>query len=328
MSSYNEVTTSSQEGSYDSDGYLHTTRTFQVMGVTPATFWGAFQFIPNLSTGQPGLPAYGDEFLSTTGPVFQGTEPGVSVKCVMYEYTLQPVSAVLFIAVAHYTNDPRRTPLGVNYTSTQQLTFVPIPVVRQVPIIAAGASSGSTVPVFAYEELVYQAPMQVERISHTVSLQRTRLKVIETAIEQQAGVLHKLPIKNYSCKFEGGDITMRGPQWLDVRYHWTYESGVTRYDANDWGRAFDTNDAPSGSLIRLIPPPNRESINPLETNTGAEKFILPPYHTIELGWEVVDDVDLRKPLWFYRIPLRLGAGSFNPTWQGLPGSEKFIWNGL
>ena len=322
-----EVTTSAQDGMYGADGSFRSSRTFTVWGVTPQTFWLAYRSIPCADTAHPAnqMPEYGDTMIVTNGPTFPGTEQGTGVPITVYmhEYTMQPISAVAFRVVAHYTNDPRQTPNGIGYTSTQQLTFVPIPYVRELIVVAAGTSSGTA--AIAYDEAVYQAPMSMERITHSVSLPRSQLKAVETAISQQAGGLHQLPIKQWACKFEGGDVTLQGVQRLDVRYHWTWEGGVPPYTVAMWGTALDEHGSPAGADIRQITPPNQPASSVI-AGTNGQTFLVPPYTTIEMAWDHAGSVYEKKPIWLYRVPLLLGSGSFNPTWMGLPGSEKFIWN--
>lgn len=325
-----EVTTSTQNSSQDSEGYMRVVRTFKVWGVSPATFWKAKTSIPHRdANATPSvadrMPDYGHVFTTTRNPFGVEDTDGVLLDVVLYDFQARQESAITFYVDAIYTNDPRAAPLGQNYTSTQQITLAPIPFVREIQVVTEGQSGTSSTTPISYDEAVYSAPMAVERISHTVSVKRSQLRDVERAVEQQAGTLHTIPVKRYACRFEGADINMRGPQWLDVRYHWTWESGVPAHGESMWTKAlYENGSAPQGAVTFRAPPNTTSSI--VGMNTGSTKFLLPPFHTIDMGWDIHGSDLIRQPVWYYRLNLKEpGAGSFVPGWQGLPGAQNFIW---
>lgn len=335
---WQELLTSSQDITQDRDGYVHFTRTFRITGGNPRNFFGngtgpaPFLSIPILNVGQTingtvvtpqFLPDYGHVMNVGAGPSFVGTSDGgnglMPVSCFLHDYQLRP-GAAHFDAIAYYTNDMRISPLGVSFSSGCQQSMVSIPYARRVPLVF-----GEGVEIkYGFSESYFQTPMEVESISHTVHEPRSQLKFIENAIEQHAKQLHLLPFHPDPVAFLGADIRMQGPQWLEVSYQWQWQQGVFEvssaspktygYSAINNGVGGGYQAFPNANMIV----PGR--ISPL-LNFGAGPYTLPPYHTVDMRFEVAVNGNELTPRWYYQCPFEYVPQG----WQGLVGSSKFIW---
>lgn len=326
-----EVTTSTQDIAYDLEGYASLTRTFKVWGsVAPQTFLADPTVV--LNSSGVGMPQYGSVFATTNGPspVVPADANSVVAPLRLYEYTLQPDSPPgpdIFVAVAHYTNDPTRVPIGQHFHAQQLSTLVPIPFVRTVTVITGGgvATGGS----ISYLESVVQMPMAMQRISQTVSLLRSKIGVVQQSIAQHANELHNLPTiagGGVYSRFDGADIRMRGVQWIDVTYNWTWEQGVVEL-ARDFALTVvdEEGDVVTGVLSAIYPPQIVPLYNAFVGPAGPP-FVLPPFHTIEMHWTTPVQGGEPVPVWQYTLPypVRSDLGG-NTSWRALPGSNLFVW---
>lgn len=294
------------------------TRTFKVWDVSTSAFFANISSITNAS-GTP-LPEHGSVFVTTTGPSGTVGADSTPTDMFLWKYTLHPVSAVVFIAVAHYTNDPRQAPNGQDYRSTAQYAMVNIPYARRIPNIVAGMSGSS---LLALSEAVLPYRMPIQRIAQTVTIQRSLRPIAESAARDEASKIHNVPGVGYA-KFETMDISLRSPQWIDLRYNWTWEQGIKA--------VFDDSDGQYGVLTQLGStdtgyPINDAAIYPkgwmqaVDARLGtASRHVLFPYHTIEMTF--VSAAGVRTPLWVSRLPYVVNPNGAS----SLVGAEKFEWN--
>lgn len=327
-----ETATSRQDISYTNEGYLSFTRTFKVWDISTDTFWGDPSAIgndPNAPTAY--LPAVGSVFVSVNGPnpliPKSGDGAGVSTNAQLTHYSLSPISPVIYTAIAHYSNDPAIVPLGQSFRAQQLSTLAPMPFVRTVDTITGGAAT--TDGAVSYIESVVQVPMACQRISQSVSLRRPQIKDVQQAIAVHANELHTLPVisgGNAYSRFDGADIHMRGAQWIDVTYNWTWEQGVVEFAPNNKQTVVDDQGHVVSVTTAIYPP----QISPLYAQFvgpgGSQKYILPPYHTVEM-FLIQPSEGVFDPVWQYRLPYRVvpDLGSNNLGWAALPGSKSFIW---
>jgi hypothetical protein len=309
-----------QDLSYDVEGYAHVSRVFSVDWINPTVFFGNIAAIPARS-GSGHLPDYGHVLQVVSGPGSAGDGTPTDVK--LYHYALQRVSAVMFKAIARYTNDPRMAPLGQEYAVHQLTATVPIPYVREIQVVVAGISGPSATPfTVGYEPQEISIPMKMQRITQSVVIRRNRRKDAEATAIIAGGQLHKIDGK--IVRFEGVDFRLRGPQWLEARYSWSWEAGISYADfyahpvvvKNEGG-----NDMPNAEIY----PSGIVSALPVIGVDGNALWIVPPYYTIRLQFNAnaaVSAVTPREPQWAWRCPYAL----YPNGWQSLLGSENFEWN--
>ena len=332
-----ELTTSQQEAAYDADGYQHITRTFKVWGVNPVTFFSTIRDIPHRDANatppnNSRLPDYGDVLTTPDGPRSLLNGAGVFTSTELIEYILRPESAVSFLAIARYTNDPRRATQGQNYNCQQLTSLVPIPYVRVVPVLVSNGGGS-----FSATESSINQPMALRRTSQTVTVPRSSLASVHQAAAKQVNCLHDLDRNRWPHKFEGYDVRMRGAQRFEVTYHWTWESGIKVLALDGRQKIRDTNNSdvstpgtgnpgPSAG-VSAIYPPLTASLSDYIVSSGSPQrptdSILAPFHTIEMLWTNVPfggGLLTKTPVWLYRMPFV----DTQPTGhRDLPGSERF-----
>lgn len=304
-----ESTTSQQDVSYDSDGHLSLSRTFKVWDVSTTAFWQSPTSITNAS-GQ-SLPPIGSSLGTVSGPS-PVIPDGAHVQLRLYKYSLQPVSAVLFIVIAHYSNDQRLIPLGQQYRGNQQYSLVNIPFVQTIPVIRAGQTpqASGTLPV-AWRETSIALPLYKHRISQTVSVLRKARASAEQSSLGQVGRLHNLPQWGWA-RYEGMDISLRSPQAMDVTYHWDWEAGIGML----WLYRGVRTDPPDTPIKSIYP----NGTTPLMPELGGDTWLLPPYHTIEMIMQQVGNA--RRPVWYWRTQTDIALNGF----LALYGYSNFEWN--
>lgn len=337
---YVETETSRQDIGFDGDGYIRFSRTFKVWGVNPQVFHKTLHTI--YQNGSPPaqpvpLPGYGDKQeiddpdpnLSALRPFLQSTEGGSAVQAgaiaILHDWILSPIDAVMFLATAHYSNDPHLTPHGAQYHAVQQQAMVTIPYARSMPI-AFGTGAGSSI---GYVEAAFQLPMTIESISHTVAVPVSYLPFIETAIASMTNHIHNLPTIGFAA-FLGIDVRMRGVQWLDVTYNWQWQAGVKDLTPGAAAKFYGADGGAGATpiLAPLLPGPI-PPLNGLMGTGTASQMILPPYHTMEMMWCISPDTGTGAaaiPQWQYRMPYTLTAAT-KDEWKSLYGSSKFLWGG-
>lgn len=326
MASFIETTTSQQDGSYDADGFYSLTRTFRVWGISPAQFIGDPTLIDHRDVRATPpvadkMPQYGSVLRTVSGPnpilASNGERVGIATDVVLFKWTMRPVSAVLFEAVAHYSNDPKLAPMGASYSQHSQYSIVEVPIVRKIQLIAAGQTVTTTSP-WAWVESSLPAYMPVKRISQTVCILRNDRKRVEDVVDWNAGKLVYLRNLNYLVRFEGADIRSRGAQWLDVTYNFTHEMGVRNFSdlvTIDQAHLAQLQQAKQSYLI----PTGGKMAFP-----GAlEVYFLPPYHSIELVYLLPGNTTDPQPAWIYRAK---GAAPQPHSYLSLPGEANFEWN--
>lgn len=323
-----EVPTSTQDWEEDSDGYVSLVRMFKVWQVTPQAFWGRIANIPeNPPPGgtQSGrkMPLGGDVLLKTKGLLTQhgasGENVGVETSVTLYKYTLRASSPVDFIAIAHYSNDPRLAPMGSVYAEHSQYSIVDIPIVRLVPQIASGAAGGTT-PIYAPVESTVAAYLPCKRIAQTVSLPRSIRSKLNSLEEENGGKIVNIA-KLGIVRFEGIDKRTRGPQFLDVTYNFTKEIGIKSWDD------IITVDVDHADMLQTVKNSYRipKGAKPSFVLGSGEVYFLPPYQTIELMYvvNVVSGQNIKTPMWVYRAK---GKPPQSGQYFKLPGEEMFEWN--
>jgi hypothetical protein len=309
-----------QDLSYDVDGYAHVSRTFSVDWINPTVFFGNIAAIPARS-GSAHLPDYGHVLQVVSGPGASGD--GVTTDVKLYHYALQRVSAVMFRAIARYTNDPRMAPLGQEYAVHQQIAAVSVPYVRKIQVITSGVTNtASTALTIGYEPDEISIPMKMERITQSVVIRRNRRKDAEANSIIAGGQLHNIDGK--VVRYDGVDFRLRGPQWLEARYSWSWESGISYSDFYSHAVIVrDENDVNQDNAG--VYPPGIVSALPVPGTTGDSLWIVPPYYSLRLQFNatpVITSQTPRAPQWAWRCPY-----SYYPNgWQSLLGSTNFEWN--
>lgn len=317
-----ETTTSKQTAAYDSEGYQHLTRTFKVWGVEPMSFFANIADIPNANANatppdNTRMPKYGDVMATPDGPRDLLNGQGVFTSLQLMDYILQPVSAIMFMAVARYTNDPKRSTLGQNYTCQQLSSLVPIPYVRAVPCLSAPTG-------YSYTESTINAAMGLRRVSQTVTMPRSQIKAVNLAAGRLVNQLHDLDGNKWPYKFEGYDMRMRGVQWVDIVYHWTWESGVKMLALEGRQKVRNSLNA-EVATVQATYPPLTASLSDYIVSSGTPNrptdSILHPFHTIEMLWTLANsDTYPRTPCWLYRMPF---VDNVPLGFRSLPGAERF-----
>lgn len=323
---YSEIGVADPQAGLDGEGYFHLTRTFEVWDISPRAFFTSHTQITDFQTGNIPLPTYG-HVIDLGKPPFVA-EP-VKAPMYLYDWELRPKTPATFFAIAHYTNDPKRVPGGVDYHSASMKSFVPVPYVYQQPIINLGASGSGSAGPYSLVPDVLNMPMSVERISHTVTVERSLLATVELSIEKAKNTLHKLPIKATPCAFDCGSVRMRGVQYLEVTYNWIWEAGVPDFSRiNRAVRRYQgsADDPISGTYVDApLKATYPDKIKPLTTVLGQDYWLVPPYHIINQIWAYQSDASfIRVPEWVYTQPYFDGALT---GWSSLPGAKNFIWGG-
>lgn len=341
MAMWQEREFSSQDVSLDQEGYVHCTRTFAIINGNPRNFFAPtigsphpFLTIPKYGVGtgtptiQPDfLPDYGHIFKVGSGPAALVNSSTDSTRAVdqpvfLHAYTLSPHSAVLFYAVAHYTNDPRMSPLGQSYHTSEQQSFVGIPYTRQDPIVVQ-VVSGSSIKS-SVSERVHSQPMSVDTITHTIVVPRTSEETVKARSRDQAiqRAIHELPWHG-PCAYLGCDTQMQGVQWMSVTYRWQWQAGIVNMSSVQ-PKSYRADGSDAGPILVEIPP-QQDSLIPA---LAPHPMVLPPFHTLEMrtgrftagGGGVT--IETLATVWDLRCPYKyIGNG-----WRALMGSEKFIWN--
>lgn len=318
-----EETTSGQDIQFDSDGFLSCTRVFKVWGgPAPLVVAKTPQDIQRDPMATPpdqtALPPHGhilDTAVRVPG-VNNDTNTGVPTKLTLHAYTIQPISAVIFNAVAHYSNDPKLSPLGSHYQSSGAFSLVPIPYVRIVTVVAQGSTPGG----IGYVESALNLPMSVNQISQTVTLPRNQRRFVEAYQSQKAGrVLHNLPQHGW-CRFDAAAISLRGPQYIDVTYSWTWESGIDELDVSKMvadESVGNPTDAAATLAAQLFP----RGSKPADPILGTVRRLLPPYHTIEMVFPITG-ANVKFPSWIYRLTTYPDTGGY----AALQGQDRFEWS--
>lgn len=329
-----ETTTSTQDWSVDAEGYSHTTRTFRVWGVAPSAFWDVITSIPHRdanATPPVGdkMPDYGHAIRKHSTPsAFQGAGGegnATSTEVVLLAYRMRPISAIMFEAIAEYTNDPRAAPLGQGLQIHEMRSMVPIPYAKRIPVLPMGKDPQSVIDyTYGYVDAIQSVPMSVQQIGHTVAVQRGALTQTVQSVLQHTNELHTLPMMAVPCILEGADIRLRGVDWLDVTYRWQYQQGILdhsptatqqRYSFGGDNGAWSVDNSTANS-VKAFP----ERVLPLVVDIGTLKMLLPPYHTIEMLYRQTGIY--RVPVWSYAC---VAKGGHTQDWRSLPGSEHFIW---
>lgn len=321
-----ETTTSQQDGSYDSDGYYSMTRTFKVWQVSPVAFLADPTTVAHRDAyATPPvadkMPQWGSEITAVSGPnpilAPSGERVGIALSVTLYKWTLQPVSAVLFIAIAHYSNDPRIAPIGSTYAQHSQYQIVDIPIVRKMFILSTGSSTQNS--PFAWVESTVPAYRPIRRISQTVCIRRGLRKSVEQVVDQNAGKIVQLRNLPGYVRFEGADMRSRGAQWLDVTYNFTQEILVKEFADLISPDENHRNQLAQARESYLFPPGARYA----SSQTAGEVFFLPAYHTVELIYLLPGNNADPQPMWIYRLK---GAFPEPGQYLSLPGEAWFEWN--
>lgn len=317
-----EVATSQKDPSFDADGYATITREFKCWDVNPRVIFTNPTSIMDLA-GQQSMPDIGSVLQVVNGPrgLFgQDGDLGVKTNLRLIRYTCQPVSNLVFVAVAHYSNDPREAPLGQDYRTTGQFSIVNIPYVKRIPGYLAGAAPGTTPSqMFVTVEDALGVPMATKRHAQKVTIKRKDLKKAEQAADGMVNHLHEV-MENYICRFEGYDVNLRSPQWCDITYNWIWEAGILSQSEFSL-KGFDMGDAggpnPPAPYTNVFP----TGIRPLYAALGTSIWVLPKYHTVRMSFLSLPGSVIKQPYWEYRCPHTLAL----EEWRNLYGFDNFEW---
>lgn len=316
-----EVTTSKQEITFGVDGVLHLRRRFKVWNETPQQIYkdptvivhrDAYATPPNASK----MPSYNDVIDNdVSGPTYPQSGRRLLTWLRLWQYTVEPIAPNIFMATAHYTNDPRAAPMGLDYTAVEQFRIVEIPYVRRVGIVSSGSSSGSAT---SYIPASIGLPMPTGKIKQTVLVDRVLRGAVESAGRREAGKIHFFNNVDFG-RFDGVDIRLHGAQWVECTYNWTWEDGIdyALAESRTYTHGADPTKHPA---VNAIYPVGTRPLDPAFDVFNTVR-LLPPFHTIELQYSAVVD-GIQPPMWVWRFPYQVN----DDGWTRLPGSERFEWS--